>query len=47
MLTAPLVITASVVILLGVMPGIGVGFYQLAWSAAESVVGGPAAGGSP
>ncbi len=47
MLTAPLVITASVVILLGVMPGIGVGFYHLAWSAAESVVGGPAAGASP
>ena len=39
-LTAPLALTAFVAILLGVMPDVGVGFYQLAWNAAVSVAGG-------
>jgi len=39
-LTAPLAFTAFVVILLGVMPDLGVGFYRLAWNAAASVAGG-------
>ena len=46
-MTVPLACTALAAILLGVMPDIGVGFYRLAWSAAESVVGGLPAGGSP
>jgi multicomponent Na+:H+ antiporter subunit D len=46
-MTMPLAFTALAAVLLGVMPDIGVGFYRLAWSAAVSVVGGPAAGGSP
>ena len=46
-MTVPLAVTALAAVLLGVMPDIGVGFYRLAWSAAESVVGGIAAGGSP
>ena len=39
-LTAPLAFTAFVVILLGEMPDLGVGFYRLAWNAAASVAGG-------
>jgi len=47
MLTAPLAATALAALLLGVAPDIGVGFYQLAWSAATSVVAGAASGGVP
>lgn len=46
-LTLPLATTAVAVLLLGIMPDFGVGFYRLAWSAATSVVAGSAAGGVP
>jgi len=47
LLTAPLVVTALVVIVLGVMPDAGAGLYRLAWNAATSVVGGASGGGIP
>ena len=46
-ITAPLVATAVVALLLGIMPDVGVGFYRLAASAAMSVVAGSATGGAP
>jgi multicomponent Na+:H+ antiporter subunit D len=39
-LTVPLLVTAAVALLLGVAPDAGVQFYQLAWTAAASVVEG-------
>ena len=47
MLTVPLAATAVAALLLGVMPNLGARFYQLALSAATSVVAGSAAGGGP
>ena len=46
-ITAPLVATAVVVLLLGIMPDVGFSFLRLAASAATSVVAGSATGGVP
>ena len=42
-MSAPLAVTAALAVLLGLVPNIGFGFYELAWMAAGSVV----AGGTP
>ena len=47
LLTAPLVVTVLIAALLGAMPDAGTGLYQLAWSAATTVVGGFPNGAGP
>jgi multicomponent Na+:H+ antiporter subunit D len=42
-MSAPLAVTAILAILLGLMPDVGFGFYELAWTAASSIT----AGGAP